>query len=351
MTRHAIQANRICSCIGKNNILKDVSFEIQRESLTSILGPSGSGKTTLLNTIAGFQPICQGELFINDKLVNKKGFSVAPDKRNVGMVFQDHALFPHLTVLENIHTGLKLKKSPGNNLKRLIEKLHLSHLKNRHPHELSGGQQQRTALARALVADPDILLLDEPFANLNQDLQIEVGIELVDILRQQKTTTLMVTHDQNDAMAISDNIVMLINGTHIQSGSPQTLYHKPATREVAAFLSRGSFIKARCIDKHRAQTPLGTINIDLAQSREVESGDSIEIWLHPEDIQIDSQSGHRVDILQQSWRPLDLLIKVRIDEKNDVLMKADQQFRPRQSEQLHIKLNEHVTYSAFRVSY
>ena len=347
MSHYAIQANQIGSCIGKNNILKDVSFTVEHESLTSILGPSGSGKTTLLNTIAGFQPICKGELLINGNLVNRKGYSLAPDKRNVGMVFQDHALFPHLTVLENIRTGLKAKKSAGNNLKRLIEKLHLSHLENRHPHELSGGQQQRTALARALVAEPDILLLDEPFANLNQDLQIEVGIELVDILRQQKTTAIMVTHDQNDAMAISDNIVVLINGTHIQSGSPELLYHKPATREVAAFLSRGSFIKARCIDKDKAQTPLGTINIDLTQSSQVKSGDSIDIWLHPEDIQIDAENGHRVEILQQSWRPLDLLIKVRVDSHNEILMKADQQFKPQQSEQVHIRLNEQVTYSAF----
>ena len=300
MNQYAITANQIGSCIGKNNILKDVSFEIQPQSLTSILGPSGSGKTTLLNTIAGFQPICKGELFIKGKLVSKKGFSVAPDKRNVGMVFQDHALFPHLTVLENIRTGLKTNKSAGNNLTRLVDKLHLSHLENRHPHELSGGQQQRTALARALVADPDILLLDEPFANLNQDLQIEVGIELVDILRQQKTTAIMVTHDQNDAMAISDNIVMLMNGTHIQSGSPDQLYHKPATREVAAFLSRGSFISAQYLDKDKAQTPLGTVNIDMSHSKPVESGDAIEIWLHPEDVQIDSDSGHCVDILQQS---------------------------------------------------
>ena len=350
MSQYAIQANQIGSCIGKNNILKDVSFDVQRESLTSILGPSGSGKTTLLKTIAGFQPICKGELYINDKLVNRKGFSVAPDKRNVGMVFQDHALFPHLTVLDNIRTGLKTNKSAGNNLERLVEKLQLSHLQNRHPHELSGGQQQRTALARALVADPDILLLDEPFANLNQDLQIEVGIELVDILRQQKTTTIMVTHDQNDAMAISDNIVMLINGTHIQSGSPDTLYQKPASRDVAAFLSRGSFIRAQYIDNQKARTPLGMISIDLDHCRNVNCGDSIDIWLHPEDVQIDSDSGHCVDILQHSWRPLDLLIKVRIDHNNEILVKADQQFKPRHSKKLHIKLNEHLTYSAFKVA-
>ena len=347
MSQFAIEANQIGSCIGKNNILKNVSFEISPESLTSIIGPSGSGKTTLLNTIAGFQPICKGELYIKDNLVSKKGFSLAPDKRNVGMVFQDHALFPHLTVLENIHTGLKTNKSAGNHLKRLVEKLHLSHLEDRHPHELSGGQQQRTALARALVADPDILLLDEPFANLNQDLQIEVGIELVDILTQQKTTTIMVTHDQNDAMAISDNIVILMNGTHIQSGPPDTLYHKPASREVAAFLSRGSFIKAQYLDKHKAQTPLGTINIDLAHSNPIECGDPIDIWLHPEDVQIDTDSGHCVDILQQSWRPLDLLIKLRVDNNNEILMKADQQFKPQHSDKLHIKLNDQITYSAF----
>ncbi len=347
MNQFAIQAIQVGSCIGKNNILKNVSFDVCRESLTSILGPSGSGKTTLLNTIAGFQPVCKGELYINGKLVNRKGFTVAPDKRNVGMVFQDHALFPHLTVYENIRTGLKTNTSSDNHLKRLIKKLHLSHLVNRHPHELSGGQQQRTALARALVADPDVLLLDEPFANLNQDLQIEVGIELVDILKQQKTTTIMVTHDQNDAMAISDHIVMLMDGTDIQSGSPDSLYHKPSTREVAAFISRGSFIKARCINQHKAETPLGTINIDLAHTSDVESGDCVDIWLHPEDVQIDAENGRCVDILQQSWRPLDLLIKVRIDQNNEILMKADQQFRARQSEKLQIKLNEHVTYSAF----
>ena len=348
MTISAIQARNLGSCIGKNNILKDVSFEVPQESLTSILGPSGSGKTTLLKTIAGFQPICQGELFLNNKLVSKKGFTLPPDKRNVGMVFQDHALFPHLTVLENIHSGLKKNAAKHNNLERLIEKLHLHHLKNRHPHELSSGQQQRTALARALVASPDIILLDEPFANLNQDLQIEVGIELVDILKEQKTTAVMVTHDQNDAMAISDNIVMLMNGNHVQSGSPRTLYQKPATREIASFLSRGSFMKGQYVSKNTALTALGEIHIELDHLNGVNPGDSIDIWLHPEDVLIDKDMGKPVKVQQHSWRPLDLLVKVRInDDQEEILMKADQQFQLDRSETLQIKLNKTITYSAF----
>ena len=347
MSPIAVQAKNLGSCIGKNNILKDVSFEVQQESITSILGHSGSGKTTLLKTIAGFQPICQGELLINGISVSRPGFTQTPNKRNVGMVFQDHALFPHLTVLENITTGLRSRSSTTNKLDRLIEKLDLTHLKNRHPHELSGGQQQRTALARALVAQPNLILLDEPFANLNQDLQIEVGIELVDILREQKTTAIMVTHDQNDAMAISDNIIILMHGHFIQSGSPEQLYSQPQTREVASFLSRGSFIKANYLDQDKAQTSLGTIAINMVEHKTLVQGDSIDIWLHPEDIIVDTNQGKDVDVIDHSWRPLDLLIKVRTKDDQELLIKADQNSNVRESEKLQVRLNDQTTYSAF----
>jgi len=346
MTDSIIQARNMSSCIGKHNILKEISFDIPRQSLTSVLGPSGSGKTTLLQTIAGFQPICQGELLINDVVVSRRNQTVAPDRRNVGMVFQDHALFPHLSVLENIKTALRSRRANAAQLDRLVEKLHLGHLQHRHPHELSGGQQQRTALARALIARPEIILLDEPFANLNQDLQIEVGIELVDILREQKTTAIMVTHDQNDAMAISDYIIMLSQGRHIQSGTPQALYHQPATREVASFLSRGSFIRARYLGRHKADTPLGTVDIELAQGSQPGTGDELDIWLHPEDILIDT-SGHEVNIIHQSWRPLDLLVKVRTANDEELLVKADQQPELIQAGSLQVRLNNNTSYSAF----
>ena len=341
----AVKAESISSCIGKNNILRDVSFEIERESITSILGPSGSGKTTLLKTIAGFQSICQGELFINGHSMSRPGFTQTPDKRNIGMVFQDHALFPHLTVQENIQTGLRSKGSDKQKLNRLIEKLHLPHLLKRRPHELSGGQQQRTALARALVADPDIILLDEPFANLNQDLQIEVGIELVDILRDQKTTAIMVTHDQNDAMAISDNIIILMHGHFIQSGTPEELYNRPSTRKVASFLSRGSFIKAEYLDADKAQTSLGTIAINLTDEKSLKPGEAIDVWLHPEDVIIGQ--GQSVDVIDQAWRPLDLLIKVRTQDEQELLIKANQDLNQLDCENLQIKLNDQITYSAF----
>ncbi len=347
MTTIAVQAKNLSSCIGKNNLLKDISFKVERESITSVLGPSGSGKTTLLKTIAGFQPICQGELLVNGHCVSRPGFTQTPDKRNVGMVFQDHALFSHLTVLENITTGLHSHASSTNKLDRLIEKLDLRHLQKRHPHELSGGQQQRTALARALVAEPDIILLDEPFANLNQDLQIEVGIELVDILREQKATALMVTHDQNDAMAISDNIIILMHGHFIQSGSPQQLYNNPATREVAAFLSRGSFIKANFLDQNKAQTTLGTITINMPENKILQQGDTIDIWLHPEDILVDSEGGQHVAVVDRSWRPLDLLLKIRTDDDQELLIKTDQHSNVSEAKNLQVKLNNLTTYSAF----
>ncbi len=347
MSAIAVQANNISSCIGKDNILKDVSFEVRGESITSILGHSGSGKTTLLKTIAGFQPICKGELFINGHCVSRPGCTQAPDKRNVGMVFQDHALFPHLTVLENIETGLRRKSSSTQKLERLIEKLHLGHLLKRRPHELSGGQQQRTALARALVADPDVLLLDEPFANLNQDLQIEVGIELVDILREQKTTAIMVTHDQNDALAISDSIIILMHGRFVQSGTPEELYSRPASREVASFLSRGSFIKAHYLDQNKAQTSLGRISINLTDKQQLKQGDNLDVWLHPEDIIVEPGQGEQVDVIDQAWRPLDLLVKIRTKDKQELLIKADQDFSRFDSENLKVKLNDQITYSAF----
>ncbi len=341
----AVKAENISSCIGKDNILKQVSFEVERESITSILGPSGSGKTTLLKTIAGFQPICKGELLINGHSMSRPGFTQTPDKRSVGMVFQDHALFPHLSVLENIQTGLRSKSSSKHKLDRLIEKLHLPHLLKRRPHELSGGQQQRTALARALVADPDIILLDEPFANLNQDLQIEVGIELVDILRDQKTTAIMVTHDQNDAMAISDNIIILMHGHFVQSGPPEALYNRPISRKVASFLSRGSFIRAKYLNENKAQTSLGTIEINVANNKYVQPGEALDIWLHPEDIIIGQ--GQSVDVIDQAWRPLDLLIRVRTQDEQELLIKANQDLNKLNRENLQIKLNDQITYSAF----
>jgi len=190
-------------------------------------------------------------------------------------------------------------------------------------------------------------LLDEPFANLNQDLQIEVGIELVDILQEQKTTALMVTHDQNDAMAISDNIIILMHGHFIQSGSPKHLYSNPAKREVASFLSRGSFIKAKFLNQNKAQTTLGTISINLAEKESLQQGDSIDIWLHPEDILLSPQDGQSVKVVEHSWRPLDLLLKIRTDDEQELLIKTDQQTSISESQHLQVKLNDKTVYSAF----
>ncbi len=219
-----------------------VSFELAKGQLLALLGPSGCGKTTTLRLLAGFERLDAGEIDIGCQLVAGPGLHTPPEQRRVGMVFQEYALFPHLDVAENVRFGLHSYR--GNKYRRMAEVLDLVGLNgyaNRMPHELSGGQQQRVALARALAPEPDLILLDEPFSNLDASLRGRIRAEVRDILRQANATAIFVTHDQEEALSLVDQIAVMIDGRVQQVASPFELYQRPANRQVAEFVGDANF--------------------------------------------------------------------------------------------------------------
>lgn len=223
------------------NVINNFSLDVEEGSFTTLLGSSGCGKTTLLRLISGFLQPTSGIIEIDGK--NQNG--IEPNKREVGMVFQDYALFPHLTVKQNIEYGLKIQKSKEihNQVLDVSEKLSITELLNRYPNELSGGQQQRVALARAIVLKPKILLMDEPLSSLDTKLREKVRSELREIQQKLKITTIYVTHDQDEALSLSDKIAVLDEGILQQVGTPQEIYFEPKNRFVADFVGRANFIE------------------------------------------------------------------------------------------------------------
>ena len=222
--------------------IKDFSLDVEKGSFTTLLGPSGCGKTTLLRLISGFLEPQQGEIELDG--VNQKG--IEPNKRKIGMVFQDYALFPHMTVRKNIEFGLKLNKDTkaeaDKKISQIAETLNLEDLLERYPDELSGGQQQRVALARALVLNPQVLLMDEPLSSLDSKLRERVREELRAVQQKLKITTVYVTHDQEEALSLSDKIAVINNGRLLQYGTPRDLYFKPQDNFTADFVGRANFV-------------------------------------------------------------------------------------------------------------
>ena len=221
---------------GETVAVDDLSVTFPSGKLTAILGPSGCGKTTTLNLISGIVPVSEGKVFFDDKNVT----ALPPEGRGIGLVFQNYALYPHMTVLQNICFPMEMKKTPKKErlarAGKLGELVHITSLMNRKPAELSGGQQQRVAIARALAKEPDVLLLDEPLSNLDAKLRVEMREEIRRIQRESKITTVFVTHDQEEASSIADEIILLKDGVLQQQDSPRRLYDEPANLFVADFL-------------------------------------------------------------------------------------------------------------------
>src|SRR5438309_1559979 len=239
---------------GDNPILKGVSMTLNRGEVVSLLGPSGSGKTTLLRAVAGLEVPHRGTIRIGDKIVfdGAGAGDVPAESRNLGLVFQSYALWPHKTVADNIAYGLKLRKINGNEIRtrvrEVLEQLSLAHLAERYPHQLSGGQQQRVALARALVYNPPVILLDEPLSNLDAKLREEARAWLRELIVEMHLSALVVTHDQAEAMAMSDRILLLNGGVIEQQGSPQEMYNVPNTLFTADFMGSSNRISGTVAD-------------------------------------------------------------------------------------------------------
>ncbi len=242
-----ITINQVTKSFGDVTVLKEFTQEFQDGEFITLLGPSGCGKTTMLRIIAGFEKPTSGEVKIDGKVVNSKNVFIPPEKRGVGMVFQSYAVWPHMTVFDNVAYPLKIQKVSKNIIKEkvmsILEVVHLSQYADRMPAQLSGGQQQRVALGRALVAEPKLLLLDEPLSNLDAKLRESMRYEIKEIQKKLKITVVYVTHDQIEAMTMSDRVFVINRGVVQQVGSPMEIYRNPNNQFIADFVGKVNFIK------------------------------------------------------------------------------------------------------------
>ena len=289
MKKDGITIKNVHLSFGSTEVLKGINLEIQPGEFFAFLGPSGSGKSTLLRAIAGFGPIPTGEIFIGERNI----VGLDPWLRNVGMVFQSYALWPHMTVRDNIGFGLRERKFATSNIQQktneVLELVNLSHLADRMPNQLSGGQQQRIALARTLVVEPDVLLLDEPLSNLDASLRVQMRRELLLLQRKLGLTTIFVTHDQEEANTTCDRMTVLENGIIQQVGSPQELYDNPTNLFVAEFLGTANILTGSLETNGRntrfVTTTGETLNLPTAAQR------GTQLVLRPQNIEIQKTSG------------------------------------------------------------
>ncbi len=297
---------------GAQVVVDGLNLHLETGALAALLGPSGCGKTTVLRAIAGFQPVEGGEIRIDGRLISAPGWTLPPEQRHVGMVFQDYALFPHLRVWENVAFGLRgPTRRRRAEADRLLELVGLEAEAQRYPHELSGGQQQRVAVARALAPRPRLLLLDEPFSNLDVDLRRRLATEVRALLREQGTTALFVTHDQEEAFLMGTHVGVMRHGRLLQWDTPFNLYHEPVDRFVAEFVGEGCFIRARMLDAQTVDTPLGRVTGNRAYPWP--PGTEVDMLLRPDDVLLDSTAPVQGRIVDLAFRGADTLYRLELD--------------------------------------
>ena len=281
-------------------VIQDFSLSVLPGELVCMLGPSGCGKTTLLRLICGFEFPDSGEIKKNGTLVSGPKIHIPPEKRRIGMVFQDYALFPHLTVARNSQFGIrplhKGRRELEARTRSLLTLTGLDGLENRFPHELSGGQQQRTALARALAIEPDLILLDEPFSNLDASLRHHIRDEVKSLLRKTGTAAIFVTHDQEEALHLSDKIAVMNRGRIEQTGSPEDILDDPASRFVSDFLGMASYLPGK-VSKKGVETELGLLPLPPDN----EFTGEVMVLLRPDYLEYNEKQGHAVRIVQTNY--------------------------------------------------
>jgi iron(III) transport system ATP-binding protein len=300
-------------------VLEHLSFELEVGSIGCLLGPSGCGKTTVLRCIAGFERLERGEIVLHGETMSRPGRTVPAERRRIGMVFQDYALFPHLTVARNIAFGLRRASEAEREARvaELLDIVGLHQAASRYAHELSGGQQQRVALARALAPRPELMLLDEPFSNLDVEMRERLSLEVRDILKQQKTTAILVTHDQHEAFNIADEIGIMAHGRIEQWGTPYRLYHEPETRFVADFIGQGVFLPGTVLDERTIGLELGALESSVPQR--LARGTAVDVLLRPDDILHDDSSPLQARVLHKAFRGAEFLYTLQLPGGGHVL--------------------------------
>ncbi|MEW6312493.1 MAG: ABC transporter ATP-binding protein [Pseudomonadota bacterium] len=342
-----LELKSISQSYGSHNVVKQLSLTLNKGQLGCLLGPSGCGKTTVLRCIAGFETLDAGEILLNGNVVSQKGYQLPPEKRRIGVVFQDYALFPHLNVAANIGFGLHgIEKSERmRRVNELLDTIGLAHAAGKYPHELSGGQQQRVALARALAPQPDLLLLDEPFSNLDVDLRERLSVEVRDILKSQNATAILVTHDQYEAFAIADEIGIMHGGEIQQWDTPYNLYHQPANRFIADFVGQGVFVPGKVASENSVDTELGVLPATFP--RDWPQGCEVDVLLRPDDLLHDDGSPLQATVMHKAFRGAEFMYTLQLPGGSKALSLVPSHHNHAIGEQIGIRLEiDHLV--AFR---
>ncbi|MBN7796672.1 ABC transporter ATP-binding protein [Parahaliea mediterranea] len=298
---------------GDFTAVAGISLSLEQGQIGCLLGPSGCGKTTLLRAIAGFEPVSAGDIVLGGQVISAPGILLPPERRRVGMVFQDFALFPHLDVRRNIGFGLAALERTERRARvdDMLALVGLGDYAGAYPHELSGGQQQRVALARALAPGPDILLLDEPFSSLDTELREQLAGEVRELLKRNGVTAILVTHDQHEAFAMADQIALLRGGRLAQVDTPYNLYHNPATEFVAEFIGQGSIIEVSVNEAGELNDGLGALDM---VHRDWRAGERLRLLVRPDDIEYDELSQLHLPVTNRAFRGANYLYELRLPD-------------------------------------
>jgi iron(III) transport system ATP-binding protein len=310
-----VRLEGVSKSFGALHAVREVTLEIDQGELMAVLGPSGCGKTTLLRTIAGFERPDTGSVVVAGREVAGPGRFVPPERRRIGMVFQDYALFPHLTVKANVAFGLAARPRDEREplTRRTLELVGLQHKADRYPHELSGGERQRVALARAMAPEPALVLLDEPFSSLDASLRAGLRREVELILRDAEATALLVTHDQEEALSLADRLAVMREGRIVQVGAPEEVYVRPASRWAAQFVGEVNVL-AGVAHGTGVETELGVFDL-----RAPASG-SVHVAVRPEQLELRADHDGNAEVVAREFRGHDVLYRLRHEAGRVVLV-------------------------------
>jgi iron(III) transport system ATP-binding protein len=304
MSTDFVSISGLAKRYGDVRAVDNVDLGIEAGHTFALLGPSGCGKTTLLRLLAGFERSDAGTIRVGEREVESPRVHMPPEKRRIGMVFQDYALFPHMSVAGNVSFGLNGSTSKGR-VGELLEIVGLAGLGARMPHELSGGQQQRVALARSLAAEPDLVLLDEPFSNLDPGLRARLRLEVRGILEQLGMTAVFVTHDQEEALSIAERLAIMMDGRILQSGRPEEVYATPTSRDVAEFLGDANFLPGECRG--------GEVECELGRRTASASAEgAVDVMVRPECLTLSGEDGIPVEVVSSEYFGHDQLVTVQL---------------------------------------
>lgn len=312
----------VCIDYGNQRAVFDINLTLDEGKIGCLLGPSGCGKTTLLRAIAGFETISAGNITLWNQTISSPEFNLSPEQRNIGMVFQDFALFPHMNIADNIAFGIRHQRSQQKQerVKELLKLVDLAGYENRYPHQLSGGQQQRIALARALAPRPRLLLMDEPLGSQDIELREILAKEVRQILKQEGMTAILVTHDQHEAFAMTDEIGVLRNGHLKQWATPYELYHQPTDAFVASFIGQGTLINGIVKENCTIDTTLG--NLALHAPDNCCFHDDVNVLIRPDDIQVAANGEMEATVIARLFRGAQYLYTLELEDGSQIMTMA-----------------------------